>query len=298
MKLTGIFAPVPTPFLSGGSIDENGWRRNLRIWKASPLDGIVVCGSNGELPFITLEERTRLTEIAAEEAKGTLKIMTGAHFPSTRETISCARALAAAGAESVLLLPPHYYKGDKKAALRYFLDAADASPVPIFMYNMPANTGVDMDAEMILEAARHPNIIGIKDTSGNMTKMGYMTSRAPDSFSVFGGTGNYLLAALAMGACGGTTASSILYPATCQKILSAFKARDMDTAMELQARLTPVSDAITTKWGIPALKAALESRGMTGGPCRAPLLDASDEIRRGTLEILDASGLDKYETWR
>lgn len=298
MKLTGIFAPVPTPFQSDGSVDENSWRRNLRIWKASPLDGIVVCGSNGELPFITLDERTRLTEIAAEEVKGTLKIITGAHFPSTRETTACARALAKAGAESVLLLPPHYYKGDKSAILKYFFDVADASPIPIFMYNMPANTGVDMDADMILEAARHPNVMGIKDTSGNMTKMGYMANRAPESFSVFGGTGNYLLAALAMGACGGTTAASILYPATCQKILSAFKERDMTTAMELQSRLTPVSDAITTRWGIPALKAALESRGMAGGPCRAPLRDASDEIRRWTLEILDNSGLDKYETWR
>lgn len=298
VKLTGIFAPVPTPFQSDGSIDENSWRRNLRIWKTSPLDGVVVCGSNGELPFITLSERARLTEIAAEEAKGTLKIMTGAHFPSTRETTACAKALAEAGAESVLLLPPHYYKGDKSAILKYFLDVADASPIPIFMYNMPANTGVDMDAEMILEAARHPNVMGIKDTSGNMTKMGYLANRAPEGFSVFGGTGNYLLAALAMGACGGTTAASILYPAACQKILSAFRERDMATAMELQARLTPVSDAITTRWGIPALKAALESRGMAGGPCRAPLRDASDEIRRGTLEILDNSGLDKYETWR
>lgn len=298
MRLTGIFAPVPTPFQSDGSIDEKGWRHNLRIWKASPLDGIVVCGSNGELPFITLDERARLTEIAAEEAGGKLKIMAGAHFPSTRETVACARALSGAGAESILLLPPHYYKGNKNAVLKYFLDAADASPVPVFMYNMPANTGVDMDAETILEAARHPNITGIKDTSGDMTKMGYLANRAPEDFAVFGGTGNYLLAALSMGACGGTTAASILYPATCQKIFSAFKERDMDAAMDLQSRLTPVSDAITTKWGIPALKAALESRGMTGGPCRPPLLGAPDEIRRRTLEILDNSGLDKYEAWR
>lgn len=298
MKLTGIFAPVPTPFLEDGSIDENGWRHNLRIWKTSPLDGIVVCGSNGEQPFITLEERVLLTGIAAEEVKGKLKIMTGAHFPSTRETIACAKELAGAGAESILLLPPHYYKGNKNAVLKYFLDVADMSPVPVFMYNMPANTGVDMDAGTIIEAARHPGIMGIKDTSGNMTKMGYLAHNTPEHFAVFGGTGNYLLAALAMGACGGTTAASILYPNSCQKILAAFKERDMDTAMDLQSRLTPVSDAITTRWGIPALKAALESRGMVGGRCRLPLLPLADEIRREVLEILDKSDLDKYETWR
>jgi len=298
MKLTGIFAPVPTPFLENGALDEKGWRENLRVWKLSPLDGIVICGSNGEMPFVTFEERVRLTEIAAGEVKGKLKIMTGAHFPSTRETIACTSALAGAGAENVLLLPPHYYKGDKKLILRYFNDVADASPIPIFMYNMPANTGVDMDAELILAASKHPNIMGIKDTSGNMTKMGYIASGAPEHFAVFGGTGNYLLAALAMGACGGTTAASILYPASCRKILNAFKEKDIDTAMNLQARLTPVSDAITTRWGIPALKAALESRGMVGGPCRLPLQTAPEEIKHRLLMILDDSGLDKYETWR
>lgn len=298
MKLTGIFAPVPTPFLENGSIDEAGWRQNLRIWKNSPLDGIVVCGSNGELPFITADERVRLTEIAAEEVKGRLRIMTGSHFPSTRETIACSRALSSAGAESTLLLPPHYYKGDRSAILKYFTDVADSSPIPVFMYNMPANTGVDMDADLILTAAQHPNVMGIKDTSGNMTKMGYLANRAPAHFAVFGGTGNYLLAALAMGACGGTTAASILYPASCQKIFSAFRAGDMAGAMELQSKLTPVSDAITTRWGIPALKAALESRGMVGGPCRLPLQPATEQVRDELFDILDSSGLDKYEIWR
>lgn len=298
MKLTGIFAPVPTPFLADGSVDEGGWRQNLRVWKTSSLDGIVVCGSNGELPFITFDERVLLTKIAAEETGGELKIMTGAHFPSTRETIACAKALATAGAESILLLPPHYYKGSQEAVLRYFTDVADASPIPVFMYNMPANTGVDMDAETIITASQHPNIMGIKDTSGNMTKMGYLAHNTPGDFAVFGGTGNYLLAALAMGACGGTTAASILYPNSCQKLLSAFKERDMDTAMDLQKHLTPVSDAITTRWGIPALKAALESRGMVGGPCRPPLLAATEQVKSELCKILDDSGLDEYETWR
>lgn len=298
MKLTGVFAPVPTPFLEDGSIDEAGWRKNLRIWSDSALDGIVICGSNGELPFMTLEERARLTKIAVEEAKGKLKLMSGAHFPSTRETIECAKTLGDAGAEMLLLLPPHYFKGNQRAILKYFEDVADASPIPIYMYNMPVNTGVDIELETMLAAARHPNIMGIKDTSGNMTKMGYLTSLAPDGFAVFGGTGNWFLAALSMGASGGTMAVSILYPNTCQMLLTAFKNGQMKEAVHLQAKLLPVSDAITRRFGVPGLKSALESRGMVGGPSRSPLLPATEEAKQEILAIMENSGLDKYETWR
>ncbi|MDD4160514.1 MAG: dihydrodipicolinate synthase family protein, partial [Synergistaceae bacterium] len=247
MKLTGIFAPVPTPFKSDGSLDTESWRINLNIWKESALDGIVICGSNGEMPFVTLQERVILTEIAAEEASSKLKLMVGAHFPSTQETIRCAKALASAGAESLLLLPPHYFKGNQNAILTYFTEVADSSPAPIFLYNMPANTGVDIETETIISASRHPNIQGIKDTSGNMTKLGYLTAAVPEDFAVFGGTGNWFLAALAMGACGGTMAASILYPNTCQKIYTLFNENNVKHAMELQSKLLPVSDAITRR---------------------------------------------------
>ncbi len=298
VKITGIFAPVPTPFASDGSLDIEAWRINLRIWKESALDGIVICGSNGEMPFVTQEERVALTEIAAEEAEGKLMLMAGAHFPSTRETISCAKSLASAGAGSLLLLPPHYFKGNQTAILNYFIEVADNSPVPIFIYNMPANTGVDMETETIISASRHPNIKGIKDTSGNMTKLGYLAAAAPEDFSVFGGTGNWFLAALSMGACGGTMAASILYPNTCREIYTLFHENNMKKAMELQAKLLPVSDALTRRFGVPGLKAALDSKGMKGGPCRSPLLPVSDKVKNEIIMILDNSGLDKYETWR
>ncbi len=270
----------------------------MRIWKESALDGIVICGSNGEMPFVTQDERVELTEIAAEEAEGKLMLMSGAHFPSTRETISCAKALASAGAGSLLLLPPHYFKGNQTAILNYFVEVADSSPVPIFIYNMPANTGVDIDTETIIAASQHPNIKGIKDTSGNMTKMGYLAAAAPEDFSVFGGTGNWFLPALSMGACGGTMAASILYPNTCRRIYTLFHENNVRDAMELQARLLPVSDALTRRFGVPGLKAALDSKGMKGGPCRSPLLPVSDKVKNEIIMILDSSGLDKYETWR
>ncbi|MDO5115250.1 MAG: dihydrodipicolinate synthase family protein [Synergistaceae bacterium] len=297
-KLCGVFAPVPTPFNSDGSLDESGWRKNLRLWSASPLDGIVIAGSNGELPFLSLDERARLTEIAREEAGGRLHIMTGAHFPSTADTKAAARRLAEAGADSLLLLPPHYYKGKDEMLAAYFTDVADSSPLPVFLYNMPANTGVDISVGVICAAARHENVRGIKDTSGDMTKLGYTALRTPERFSVFGGTGNWFLAALSMGACGGTMAVSILFPRSCRMLYEAFMGGRMEEAVALQKRLLPVSDAITRRFGIPGLKAALEARGMTGGPCRRPLLPISEADKAELLGIINASGLDEYEQWR
>ena len=298
MKLTGVFAPVPTPFFDDGTIDVEGWRGNLRIWSSSPLDGIVICGSNGELPFMKLSERAILTKIAAEECKGRLSLMTGAHFPSTGETIECACEAAKAGAQNVLVLPPHYFKNGMSAVTKYFEDVADASPIPVFIYNMPANTGVDIDTDTMIRLLQHPNIRGVKDTSGSMTKIGYMAAAADKDTSVFGGTGSWFLAALAMGACGGTMAASILYPETCQKIYRLFKENKMDEAVKLQAKLLPVSDAVTVKYGVPGLKAALESRGMTGGTCRASLMPLPEKAKHEIIKTLDESGLDKFESWR
>ena len=297
-KICGIFAPVPTPFKDDGALDESGWRKNLRMWSASPLDGIVIAGSNGEVPFLSLEERALLTKIAREEAAGRLHIMAGAHFPSTLETLRAAKELAAAGADSILLLPPHYYKGGDEALVKYFTDVAEESPVPVFLYNMPANTGVDIGIEVICAAARHPNIRGIKDTSGNMTKLGYTVLRTPEYFSAFGGTGNWFLAALSMGACGGTMAVSILFPRSCQMLYEAFKEGRTAEAVALQKRLLPVSDAITRRFSIPGLKRALEAYGMTGGPCRRPLLPISEADACELLRVIKDSGLDEYETWR
>lgn len=297
-KIRGVFAPVPTPFKDDGALDGNGWEKNITLWSASPLDGIVIAGSNGEIPFLSLEEREFLTRTAKEGSAGRLHIMAGAHFPSTDETIKAAGRLAAAGADSILLLPPHYYKGKDEALVKYFTDVADESPVPLFLYNMPANTGVDINIEVICAAARHPNIRGIKDTSGDMTKLGYTVLRTPDGFSTFGGTGNWFLAALSMGACGGTMAVSILFPRSCQMLYEAFNDGRISEAAALQKRLLPVSDAITRRFGIPGLKRALEAYGMTGGSCRRPLLPISEADAGELLKVIRDSGLDEYETWR
>jgi 4-hydroxy-2-oxoglutarate aldolase len=307
LKLEGIYAPVPTPFEPGGSgdIDFGAFRENMLKWAASSLDGLVICGSNGEGPFTSENERALLTSAAKEilsELKSSKKIITGAFQQTTKDTVSCCASASAAGADAVLLLPPHYFKGHgERAAARFFLDVADASPIPVVLYNMPANTGVDMSAEAMLELAAHPNIIGVKDTSGNMTKFAYLASAADSpglDFSVFCGSGNYFLPALSLGAAGGTLAVANLYPESCRRLWDAYRNGDTEEAKLLQRRLLLASDAVTARFGIPGLKAAMDRAGLYGGPCRKPLLPLGKDEALRLEAMLEEADLDSIEKWR
>lgn len=299
MKLEGIYAPISTPFSENGDIHYEALQQNLAKWKNAGLDGLVVCGSNGELPFIELDERVKLTQICKKEMQGKARIVTGIHYPSTRETIACAKAVADAGCEAGLLLPPSYFKGQgMPGVIHYFEEVANASPIPLILYNMPGNTGVNMDAATMLHLGKHPNIIGVKDTAGDMTQLGTICARAPEGFSVFAGSANYLLPALSLGVAGGTLAAANLYPVSCRKLIDLYKEGKMGEARLLQYKLLAISDAITRRFGVPGLKVAMDSRNLFGGPCRSPLMPVSESVKTEILKVLDEAGLDSLETWR
>ncbi|MDR3076092.1 MAG: dihydrodipicolinate synthase family protein [Synergistaceae bacterium] len=303
MILAGIYAPVPTPFdeISGGARPDM-MAENISKWAGTSLDGFVICGSNGELPFTTIRERADLTRAAREaleKSRVPKYIIAGTFMHSTRETTECCAACADAGADAVLMLPPHYFKADAmKTAVKFFEDVAGASPIPVVLYNMPANTGVSLDATTVKKLSPHPNIIGIKDTSGDMTQMCYLVNECAPGFSVFCGSGNYFLPALSLGASGGTLAVSNLYPESARKLLDAYKNRETEAAKNLHYRLMRASDLLTRQFGVPGLKAAMDRAGLYGGPCRPPLMNLGDENREKLFSALDAAGLDGFENWR
>lgn len=304
MILQGVYAPIPTPFERDGS-EEIAWgayRDNLRAWKESPLSGVVVCGSNGELPFLDDEERGALTAAAKDVLGGgpdRKMIVTGTHQASARHAARCSKIAADSGADAVLVLPPHYFKSQgMPSVIAYFEKVADLSPVPVIMYNIPSNTGVSMDAPTILHLSRHPNIIGIKDSSGDVTLVGNIKAGCAEDFYVFCGSGNYLLPELTLGVSGGTLAVSNLYPGACAGLIEMFREGRMEEARGLQKRILQVSDAVTRRWGVPALKAAMDMKGLYGGPCRLPLLPLSDETERALAGILREADLDGFEHWR
>lgn len=306
MRLEGIYAPIPTPFEEGTEeISINNFERNLEKWAASSMDGAVVCGSNGELPFIEMDERALMVRTTKKifsdtEAGKNKKIVVGAFMNSTKATIECCEKTADEGADAALLLPPHYFKaGGMPGAIKFFEAVADASPIPIVLYNMPANTGVNLDVDTILHLSKHPNVIGIKDTSGDMTQMAYLCAAQRDDFSAFCGSGNYFLPSLTLGASGGTLAVANLYPEASRKLMELYNENKMTEARALQYRVLLASDAMTRKFGVPGLKRAMDRVGMYGGPCRAPLSSLPEEKVQKLFALLDEADLEGFErAWR
>lgn len=274
LNLQGIFPPLPTSFDKEENLAPKKIRLNIEILSNHALSGFLVLGSNGELVMLSHSEKIAAFE-AARQAIGPGKLMlAGTGAESTRLTIALTRAAANAGADAALVLNPFYYKGlmNKKALEAHYFDVADASPIPLIIYNMPSNTGLDMDADTIVSISQHENIIGLKDSGGNLVKMGDIIRQVNPAFQVLAGSAGFLLPALSMGAVGGILALANIAPGPCLQILHHFKTGQIDVARQIQQQLIPINTAVTSAWGVPALKAAMDQLGMYGGPCRRPIL--------------------------
>ena len=300
MKLEGIYAPIPTPFDSLGEIDWKSLDENLEKWLASPLDGLVVGGSNGEFPLLSLAERVELTAKVAEKAKGRIPVVTGVHCSSQSETLELCERASGAGTDAVLVLPPHYYKGQNsnEALKAYFWKIADRSPAPVVLYNMPGNTGFNLSPECVREVSAHPRVIGIKDTSGDIVQITRLCLEARPGFSVFVGSGGFFLPGLAVGCTGGTLAIANILPSACRRLMDEFAGGNAAAARDIQHRILLLNHSVTKGFGIPGLRAALEGIGLFGGDCRPPLPRIGLEARTEVLKLLEGTGLLGGEAWR
>jgi 4-hydroxy-2-oxoglutarate aldolase len=294
-RLEGIFPPIPTPFDAGGDVDLAALAENLGWWSRFDLAGIVVLGSNGEAVLLDEAEKLRLVEAARAGTPEDRAVIAGTGLQSTPATIALTRAAADAGADFALVLPPSYYKGLMTDVVleRHFRTVADASPIPVVLYNVPACTGIDLSADLIVDLAGHGNIVGLKDSSGNVVKIGSVRGEADGGFRILAGSADFLLPALSVGAVGGVLALANIAPRECTDIHRLFAGGDVDAAGETQIRMIPPNDAVTRRWGVPALKAAMEMLGLRGGPVRPPLFPLGggqrDELRSILIEarILD-----------
>jgi 4-hydroxy-2-oxoglutarate aldolase len=285
----GIFPPIPTAFAAGGAIDFDAQARNLDHWESTPLEGYVVGGSNGEFVSLEPSERIEMVRFVRSHAGKERLVIAGSGMHSTASTIELSAAMAEAGADAVLVVTPSYYKAkmDHRTLVAYYSAVADLSPVPILLYNVPANTGVDMSVETIVELSAHDNIAGVKDSSGNVAKMGEIVQRADAGFQVLAGSGGSLLGALAMGAVGAVPALGNIAPVQVHKIYEFAIAGDDAAARGQQLPLIAVNQAVTSRYGVPGLKAAMDMLGLYGGPPRPPLLpleQVEQDRLRSTLE--------------
>ena len=288
LRLDGIYPPIPTPFDDRGDVATRALADNLAYWNQFDLRGYVVLGTNGEYVLLTEQEKLQVLETARAAIPSDKLMIAGTGCEATRETIELTKKAAAIGADAALVITPSYYKSrmTPEALIHHFHAVADASPIPVILYNMPACTGIDLSAEAIAAIAEHPNIIGIKDSGGNLVKMGDIRRLAGPDFQVLAGSASFLLPALSVGAVGGILALANIAPAQCLAIRQHFLDGEWEQARELQVRMIPVNTAVTRGWGVPALKAAMDMLGLYGGPVRSPLLPLSDDLKDRLRAIL------------
>lgn len=295
LKLNGIFPPLPTSFDDRQELSTERMAFNIGQLKNHRLAGFLILGSNGELVMLSREEKIRVYNAAREAIGNELVMLAGTGAESTRETILLTREAANAGADAVLVLNPSYYKGlmTTEALKSHYHAVAEASHIPVLIYNMPANSGIDMTADQIIAIADHENIKGLKDSGGNIAKMGDIIRQAKPGFQVLAGSAGFLLPALTVGAVGGILALANIAPQPCIDIAEAFERGDLAAARAIQLEMIPVNAAVTARWGVPALKAAMDHLGFYGGPSRSPIQSLRPEIVAQLVDLLRKHKIDK-----
>ena len=293
IKLTGIIPPVPTPFDGSGNLDLASLTHNISLYNETGLAGYVALGSNGEAVHLTTDERITIIKTIKKTAAPGLTVIAGVNEFTPAAAIESARIAADLGADAVLLITPYFYKGamTQDALQRYFISVADASTLPVLIYNVPQNTGVVIDPPTIASLASHQNIVGVKDSAGNMGAISDTIRRTNNSFSVMVGNGGICYPALTVGAVGAILAVACVAPRACAELHAAVKALDHPRALQLHNRIAPLSQAVTAAFGVAGLKAAMELAGFSGGPPRAPLMPVSASDRETIRGIMRDTGL-------
>jgi len=293
MNLQGIFPPLTTPFNSKDWFFPEKLRFNIDKLSKYKLRGYLVLGSNGEFPLLSFDEKVLVISEARKCISNDRLLLAGTGCQSTPETIDLTIASAEAGADAALILNPFFYKGlmNNSALAEFYSNVAEASPIPILVYNMPANSGIDMDSDLIVELSQHQNIIGLKDSGGNMVKMAEIIERVDDDFTVLSGSAGFLLPALKIGASGGILALANIAPQLCIDIYNYFNDSKSDKASLLQENIIKINKFVTREHGVPALKFAMDQLGFYGGNARRPLLPIPEENKSQLLELIKEVGL-------
>ena len=276
----GIYTPIATPFRDDGTVDERALAANVSRWMTTPLTGLVVLGSNGEAASLEDAEADRVVEIVRAGVPSSRPLIAGTGRESTRATIAATRRAAAAGADAALVRTPSFFKPQmtSDAFVRHFTEVADASPVPVLLYNVTLYTGVNLLPDAVERLAVHANIVGIKESGSDIGQIAEYVARTPDDFTVLAGSATTLVHALCAGCDGAILALASLAPAECVSMVTLVRERRLDEATALQRRLMPLARSVGTTYGVPGLKAALELKGYAGGPPRPPLRPVSSEV--------------------
>lgn len=287
MKLSGVMPPITTPFQDGKLVLDK-LKNNFQKWDKTGLSGYLVLGSNGEAVYLNEKEKMKVVEISRESIHTSKIMLVGTGMESTQETIQFTNQVAKMGADYALVVTPSYFKGSMKPQILYdhFIAVAESSRIGILIYNVPQFTGINLDPEVVAKLSEHPNIIGIKDSSGNIGQLSEIIHLSQKGFAVFVGSAPVFFPALCIGAVGGILAVANVVPQECVQIQNLFNKGKMGEARALQSRLTPLAKAVTTKYGIGGLKMAMDLAGYFGGNPRLPLKKPGKEVEEELKRLL------------
>jgi 4-hydroxy-2-oxoglutarate aldolase len=277
-----------TPFDPSGAIQYDSFERNIEKYVEAGVEGYLVLGSNGESVYLEHSEKLRLIEAARKRIPGSMMLLAGTGVESTQGTITLTKEAAERGADAVLVKNPFYFKSQMTfdVYMAHYTAVADASPVPVIIYNVPVFTGLSIPSKLVIELSKHPNIRGLKDSSGDaksISEVAWNTDAA--NFGILAGAAPTLLPAMVAGARGGIIAIACAAPKPALALYRAFTAGDYKRAGALQRIIAPAAGAVTEKYGIAGLKAAMDLEGFESGVPRRPLLPAKTDQREDLAQI-------------
>ena len=290
MKLHGIIPPIATPFDHNGDLYKIKVQHNVEKWNRTGLAGYVVCGSTGESVHLTTEEKLKLWDWVAEYAAPDKILLAGTGMESVRETVALTNAAADRGYKAAMVRTPHYYKNlinRTDAQVLYYRAVADQAKIPIFIYNWPQVTGVDISVDAVVALSHHPNMFAIKESSGNLEKCIQMIKEVKPGFQVLTGSAPILAPSLAVGCAGAVLAFANAAPYATVSIWEAHRTREFAAAMDWQNRIIRAAQLVTVKYGVPGLKYAMDLNGYYGGPPRLPLTVITPEAKKEIEQAFD-----------
>ena len=288
MDLSGVFPALTTPFAADGSVSVADIHHNIRKYNDTGLSGYTVIGSTGESVLLSRKEIDAVLAAVKESAAPGMALIAGTGAESTAETIDRTKRAAELGYHAALVKTPYYYKPAYKSEnyIAHYRRVADASPIPVLLYSVPQFTGVSLEAAEVAALSQHPNIIGIKESSGVVQRVAEMVAAAPRSFQLLTGSASMLFPSMVVGARGAILALASALPELCVAVYEAVQAGNLERARELESSILPASKLIVAQGSIPGVKYAMDLRGYRGGQPREPLLPPSDEQKKAIRELI------------
>jgi 4-hydroxy-2-oxoglutarate aldolase len=291
-KLMGVFAPITTPFDSQGEVAYDKLKGNMGFYAKSPLKGYLALGSNGENKSLTNSEKAKVLETIINNKGKEQVVMAGCIFESTRETIEFAKIAQGLGADFITLLPPSYFKKEMTdpVLLKYFTDVAGSLTTPCLVYNAPQFCGgTTLSVSLVRDLSRHPNIVGVKDSSSGNIESFLLAVR--DVFNVMPGSANFFMNGLIMGAPGGVISLANVFPDITCKLYDLTVSKKYEEAFKLNERIIQMNKTVSGSGGVAAVKYAMDLAGLYGGDPRLPLLPLKEDLRTKIQDYLKKENL-------